>query len=95
MTLWFDEDEAILAVEIIFDLLVDEHAFRWIRGTKARYLTVETEERKTGRPDKQALGTESLPMPRSRMEDFDERSGNLRLEWRSFVRAKLLAMIEA
>ena len=93
LTLWFGEDEAILAVEIIFDLLLDEHAFRWIQGTKARYLAVETEERKTGRPDKQALVAENLPMPSSRLEDFDERSASLPPDWKDFIRGKLNELI--
>ena len=94
LTLWFDENGVILGIEVIFDLLVDEHAFRWIRGTKTRYTKLDSERTKPGRHIKQILGTENLPMPRSRSVDFDERSEKLPSVWRDFVRAKLLEVIE-
>ena len=95
LTLWFDEDEEILAVEIIFDLLVDEHAFRWIRNTKARYVKVDMGGVKPGRHNKQVLGAENLPMPLSRLEDFDARSSNLLPVWRDFILGKLIELIES
>ena len=94
LTLWFAEDGEVLGIEAIFDLLVDEHAFRWIRGTKTRYAKLDDERTKPGRHIKQILGPENLPMPRSRLADFDERSEKLPLVWRDFVRAKLLEVIE-
>ena len=93
LTLWFDERGGIFGIEIIFDLLVDEHAFRWIQGTTTRYVKVEVLPPRPGRHPKQALDPENLPLPRSRLEDFDERSGNLLPAWRDFIRAKLLEMI--
>lgn len=94
LTLWFDENGEVLGIEVIFDLLVDEHAFRWIRGTKTRYAKLDSKGTKPGRHIKQILGPENLPMPRSRLADFDERSEKLPPVWRDFVRAKLLEVIE-
>ena len=94
LTLWFDEGEEIIGIEIIFDLLLDEHAFRWVRGTRARYLKVDTVERRPGRHAKQALGAENLVMPSSRWKEFDECSANLAPAWRDFIRGKVLEVID-
>ena len=94
LTLWFDENGEVLGIEIIFDLLDDEPAFRWVRGTMTRYTKMDTTQTMPGRHLKQILGVENLPMPRSRLADFDERSEKLPPVWRDFVRAKLLEVIE-
>lgn len=95
LTLWFDEEKEILAVEIIFDLLLDEYALRWVRGTKTRYVRVDTGQTKPGRHRKQVLGTENLVMPLSRLDYFNEHSVNLLPAWRDFVREKLREVIDA
>ena len=94
LTLWFDENGTVLGIEIIFDLLCDEHAFRWLRGASIRYAKMDTGHTMPGRHLKQVIGCENMSMPRSRLVDFDERSGNLPPAWRDFVRAKLLEVIE-
>jgi len=94
LTLWFDERGGIFGIEIIFDLLLDEHVFRWIRGTTTRYVKVEVLPPRPGRHAKQALDPENLPMPKSRLQDFDDRARNLLPAWRDFIRARLLEMIE-
>ena len=94
LTLWFDENGEIFGIEIIFDLLGDEHAFRWIRGATTRYAKMDATQTMPGRHLKQILGVENLPMPRSRLADFEEHSGNLQPAWRDFIRCKLLELIE-
>ena len=94
LTLWFDEKEEILGIEMIFELLVDEHAFRWFRGQKPRYLKVDSETTMPGRHVKQALLDENLIMPRRRVDELDECSANLASSRRDFIRGKLLELIE-
>lgn len=94
LTLWFDENGAVLGIEIIFDLLGDEHAFRWVRDASIRYAKMDTGQTMPGRHLKQVIGSENMPMPRSRLVDFEERSENLPPAWRDFVRAKLLELID-
>ena len=93
LTLWFGEEGKILAIELIFDLLLDEFALRWVRGTKPRYAKLDTEEVRPGRHGKQVMGTEDLAMPVSRVEDFEKRSANIPPPWRNFIRDKLQEMI--
>ena len=94
LTLWFDENGAVLGIEIVFDLLRDEYVFRWIRGASIRYAKMDAGHTMPGRHLKQVVGCENMTMPRSRLVDFDERSGNLPPAWRDFVRARLLEVIE-
>ena len=94
LTLWFDDEENILAIELIFDLLLDEYALRWVRGTKSRYVRVDSGHSRPGRHRKQILGAENLIMPFSRLEHFDERSANLPSTWRDFIREKLCELID-
>jgi hypothetical protein len=83
-----------LGIEIIFDLLRDEYAIRWIGGTSLRYVKMDTGQPMPGRYLKQVFGHENLTMPRSRLKEFNERSENLPPAWKDFVRAKLLEFIE-
>jgi|TARA_B100000959_G_C14953681_1_gene612853 hypothetical protein len=93
LTLWFDEANEILGVEIIFDLLLDEHAFRWIRNGKARYVKVDAGVEKPTRHSKQILSVQNLILPLSRLEDFKARSANLSPVWRDFILGKLTELI--
>jgi hypothetical protein len=95
LTMWFDESDVILCVEIIFDLLMDEHSFRWVRNTKSHYLKVRDEEIRPEKNDKQILGIENLAMPDSRLEEFNARSANLPAVWRDFICEKLTELIES
>ena len=76
LTIWYDEKEEIFALELIFDLLLDEWAFIHHRRGTMRYSPLDSGKARIGRHAKQAV-LKSFPLPRSRLEEFQQASSEL------------------
>ena len=71
LTIWYDEQKAILAFELIFGLAVDEWAFRFHRSGTSRYCKVDDGDSRIGRTQKQVLRG-AFSFPRERLLEFQK-----------------------
>ena len=85
VTIWFDEDHSIFALEIIFDLLMNEVALLYSRKSPPRFVNVDDEVSKPGRNLKQSIGQEGIKLTSTRVEEFKIASVSLPPDQRAFI----------
>ena len=84
LTIWYDEQEEIIAFEVIFGLAIDEWAFLYHRKGMTRYCKVDDGENRFGRPQKQIM-TGNYILPDSELEKFSHFDGVIPLKEKNFV----------
>ena len=84
LTIWYDEQKAILAFELIFGLAVDEWAFRFHRSGTSRYCKVDDGEVRIGRVQKQVMSGAYL-LPRERIVEFQNFQDEVPAKEKEFV----------
>ena len=84
LTFWFDQENQIIAFELIFGLAMEEWAFLYHRKGTIRYCRVDDGENRIGRPQKQAMsGLYKLPV--SRVKEFSLFNGQVREQEKTLV----------